>query len=137
MATIYDVIAGTLIEKTALDLKGKIEKPDWADSVKTGSNKERLPDSEDWYFHRAASVLRKIYVNGPIGVQKLRVAYGSKKDRGRRPERFRKSGGKIIRTILQEFDKMEYTEKVGKTGRIITSKGQSYLDKIASAIKNG
>ena len=135
MTTVYEIHHTILNAKVTEDLKGKIQKPEWVDSVKTGPDRERVPDNPDWYYNRAASVLVKIYVHGPIGVQKLRVVYGSKKDRGRRPEKFRKSGGKIIRSILQEFDKLGFTEKFEKNGRKITAKGQSYLDKIVSDIK--
>lgn len=137
MATVYDTPGGKLISKAAEDLKGKIKKPTWADSVKTGPNRMRMPDSPDWYYHRTASVLRKIYLKGPIGVQKLRVMYGSKKSRGHKPEEFRKSGGKAIRSVLIELDKLGFTEKFERNGRRITSKGRSYLDKIASSLKNG
>ncbi len=139
MATVYEVSAGDLIEAAAKDLKEnvKFKKPDWADYVKTGSHVERMPENPDWWYYRAASVLRKVYVNGPVGVQSLRVAYGSTKNRGVKPQEFRRAGGKNIRAILQEFDSLGYTEKVavkGPCGRRITSKGQSYLDKMASTL---
>jgi len=75
MATVYDVPADKLIEKVARDLKEsvKFERPEWALFVKTGSHKERQPDDENWWWIRAASVLRKIYLNGPIGVERLRI----------------------------------------------------------------
>ncbi len=136
MATVYDVDAGKLNEAVAKDLREsvKLKKPEWANFVKTGANKERYPDSDDWWYNRAASMLRKVYVDGPIGVQRLRTVYGSRKRRGHRSKRFYRSGGKIIRTILLEFDGLGFTEKV-KEGRKITAKGQSYLDKIASKLK--
>ncbi len=137
MATVYEVSAGDLIEAAAKDLKEnvKFKKPGWADYVKTGTHVERMPENPDWWYHRAASVLRKVYINGPVGVQSLRVAYGSTKNRGVKPEEFRRAGGKNIRTIMQEFDRIGFTEKVltkGQCGRRVSSKGQSYLDKIAT-----
>ncbi len=131
MATAYEVEAGRLIEKVAEDLKSKIKKPQWADYVKTGTHKERRPDDEDWWWFRAASILRHVYMKGPVGVQRLRKLYGGRKNKGVRPEKFHKGSGKIIRAILQDFDKLGYTEKVAG-GRIVTSKGHSYLDKISS-----
>ena len=113
MATVYDAPADKLIEAVAEDLKGnlKFKQPGWARFVKTGSNKERCPEDRNWWWVRAASVLRKLYINGPVGVSRLRVAYGSRKNRGHKPEKFRKGGGKIIRNILQEFDEVGFTEK--------------------------
>jgi len=138
VATVYDVKPDALITETAKNLKEniKLAKPDWAENVKTGTNKERAPDDPDWWWVRGASLLRRIYVDGPVGVERLRVHYGGRKRRGRRPPEFRKSGGKILRALLQEFDKQGFTEKVGGTGggRKVTGKGQKYLDNIASKI---
>ena len=138
MTTAFEVPPNDLIEAMAKALKEdvKFTRPDWAAEVKTGPQKERAPDDEEWWWVRTASILRKIYVNGPTGTQKLRVAYGGKKNRGRRPEVFRKAGGKILRTILQQLDEVGYTEKDAKKrkGRILTPKGVSFIDKQASKI---
>ena len=142
MATVYDVSAAELIEASAKDLKEKqkFPYPEWAKFVKTGTHVERCPENPDWWWIRAASILRKIYINGPVGVSRLRTAYGGGKNRGFKPDKFRKGGGKIIRTILQEFDELNFTKKTEKTqsmsakGRVITSEGQAYLDKIATDI---
>ena len=136
MATAYDVSAEELIPKAAEDLKNKVklEMPEWAAMVKTGAHRERIPESEDWWWFRAASLLRKLYVRGPTGVQKLRTLYGGRKNKGVKPEKFYPAGGKIIRVILKEFDEFGFTEKIAKEGRKITPKGQAYLDKIATGI---
>lgn len=138
MATVYEVPPDKLIAKTAEDLKTniKLKRPDWTEFVKTGTHRERQPDNPDWWYSRAASLLRKVYINGPVGVQRLRTAYGDRKHRGVKPEEFRRAGGKILRIILKEFDNLGFTEKSGN-GRIITKKGQSYLDKISSEINKG
>ncbi len=133
MTTVYEIPPEKMIEIAAGDLKNKVKfkMPDWAKFVKTGTHKERMPQDDDWWWIRSASILRKIYINGPVGVQRLKVAYGGKKNRGVKPEKFYRASGKIIRIILQEFDKIEFTKKVDN-GREITSKGQSYLDKLAT-----
>lgn len=133
MTTSYDVPPNELIGRTAEDLKDKIklERPEWTIFVKTGAHKERQPEDEDWWWIRAAAVLRKVYMDGPVGVTKLRREYGGRKNRGHKPEKFYPGSGKIIRTLFQEFDELEFTQKV-KGGRMITKKGQSYLDKIAT-----
>jgi len=136
MTTVYDVPAGKLIEAVAIDLKDKVKlpKPEWSTFVKTGAHRERSPENEDWWWIRAAALLRKIYVDGPVGVQRLRVVYGDRENKGHKPEKFRRAGGKIIRTALQELDRVGFTEKVGKEGRKVTSKGKSYIDRIASTV---
>lgn len=138
MATVYEIPPDKLIAKAAEDLKTnvKLKMPKWVEFVKTGTHREREPDNPDWWWIRSASVLRKVYLNSPVGVQRLRTAYGDRKHRGVKPEEFRRAGGKIIRTILKEFDNLGLTEK-SSNGRIITKKGQSYLDKIASDINKG
>lgn len=135
--SVYDVPADKLINKVAIDLKEniKLEKPFWANFVKTGVSRERAPDNEDWWWIRAASILRKLYIrNKPVGVSRLRTVYGGRKNNGVAPEHFYKGSGKIIRTILQKFDEIGFTEKIDK-GRVITIKGRSYLDKISNSIK--
>jgi small subunit ribosomal protein S19e len=139
MATVYDINPNELIEKAASELKNieTIKAPEWSKFVKTGHSRDRPPYDKDWWYMRSASVLRTVYILGPIGVNKLRGKYGSKKNRGNRPEKFYKSSGKIIRVVLQQLDKAGLTEPAEKgihKGRIITSKGKSFLDKLA---KNG
>jgi small subunit ribosomal protein S19e len=136
MVNFNDVNANVFVEKLSEEMKkiSEIVIPEWAKFVKTGPNKERLPDNPDWWYLRSASVLRKIAILGPVGVSKLRVKYGGRKNRGTRPEKFVRSGGKIIRVTLQQLEKAQLIKKVDKgihKGRIITAKGLSLLDKTA------
>ena len=107
MATIYDVDPSELIKKAASNLKkiDAIKEPSWAKFVKTGMSKERPPVELDWWYARAASVLRKVYILGPVGVSKLRRKYGGSKNRGVKPEHFYKGSGNIIRKILQQLER--------------------------------
>jgi small subunit ribosomal protein S19e len=141
MATIFDVNANELIEKLAIELKknDNIKSPEWANYVKTGMSKDRLPVNIDWWYVRAASILRKIFLNGPIGVSKLRTYYGSKKRRGFKPPRFYRAAGNHIRKIMQQLEKAELIEQkeVSKyKGRVTTKKGEALLNKVASEINN-
>jgi small subunit ribosomal protein S19e len=131
MASIHDVEPIKLIEKVAKDLaKSKeIQMPVWATFVKTGVHKERPPVQENWWTIRAAAILRTIYNKGPIGVSKLRSKYGGAKNRGLKPNKFKKGSGKIIRIILQQLDSAGLTKLADKgKGRILTPKGQALLD---------
>ena len=136
MTNVYDIPAINLINKVADDLKEnkKVIMPEWALYVKTGCSRERTPESPNWWCIRMASILRKIYIKGNANVKSLRVYYGGKKNRGVKPERFRKASGKIIRVCLQELQKLKLVEISEKGGRILTQKGQSYLDKFSSEI---
>ncbi|MFZ2071381.1 MAG: 30S ribosomal protein S19e [Halobacteriota archaeon] len=132
MTTVYDVTPEKLGKAVAEKLKENraIHLPKWAMDVKTGVNKELPPHDSDWWYVRCASVLRQIYLNGPVGVSRLRTYYGGRHNRGVKKERFRKASGKVIRTVLLQLEQAGYVVKPekGKKGRMISSKGQSFLD---------
>lgn len=133
-AKVYDISASKLIERTAVNLKELIKAPEWSKFVKTGASKERPPVQDDWWYVRAAAMLRKIYIRGPLGVNRLRRKYQGKKNMGHQPERVYWASGKVIRTILQQLEKAELIKNGQKgmhKGRIITPKGQSFLDKLS------
>ncbi len=116
----------------------EFNKPEWVAFVKSSASKERPIDDEDFWHKRAASILRNIYLNKAAGVSRLRTRYGSKKNRGMKPEKFVRAGGKIIRVILQQSDKAGFTELVKhikgvrgrKVGRQLTKKGIEFLEGI-------
>lgn len=136
--SMYEEDPRIFIEELAKELKKIIKQPEWAPYVKTGMHKERPPTNKDWFYIRAASILRTVALKGPIGVQKLRNKYGGRKNRGVKSEHFYKGSGSILRKALQELDKAGLTQQAEKNkhkGRIITPKGQSLLNKISR--KNG
>ena len=137
MTNVKDVKAHPFILEVAKDLKDNlgVKMPEFAVFVKTGSHVERSPDNPDWWFIRMASILRKVYISGNVDVNSLRSYYGGKKNRGVRPSRFRRAGGKIIRVCLQDLGKLGFVKiDEEKSGRVITPKGQGYLDKIATSL---
>jgi small subunit ribosomal protein S19e len=140
MAKIFEIDAQEYNEKLAEALKQvpEFERPEWALYVKSGAAKERPIEDPDFWYKRSASILRQIYKKGILGVNRLRTKYGSKKNRGFRPEEFRKASGKIIRTILQQADKAGFTEiakdvrdvRSKRPGRQLTEKGKQFLEGI-------
>ncbi len=134
-----DVPPQKLILKLSEELKKNenIKQPEWSRFVKTGVSTERPPSQEDWWFLRSAAILRKIYLNGPVGTQKLRTVFGGRRRRGHKPAHHRKAGGKIIRLILQQLESAGYIKKTEKPrkGRIITPKGQKLLSKMAKGLR--
>ena len=136
MPTARDVRADLLISRVAEELKKmeEIKPPSWAAFVKTGPSRQRPPIQRDWWYIRAASVLRTVYLHGPVGVERLRTKYGGRKDRGARPEHFKKASGHIIRVILQQLERAGLVEKVERRGRRITPRGRSLLDRVAAQI---
>ena len=136
----YDVESQELIIKAAEELKKipEIKPPVWAAFAKTGMHKQRPPVNDDWWYVRAASVLRTVYRLGPVGVSKLRTKYGGKKNRGVKKEHFFKGSGNILRKSLQQLEKagfVKFAEKGVHKGRVVTPKGKSFLDKIATQIQ--
>jgi len=117
----------------------EMKKPEWVDYVKSGVAKERTPEDDDFWYKRAASILRQLYIRGVIGVGKLRTKFGSKKSRGVKPARFRKAGGKIIRSILQQTEKAGLVEKINNRqfGRKLTENGRNFLDSIKTGAEYG
>ncbi|SDA53610.1 Ribosomal protein S19E (S16A) [Methanobrevibacter millerae] len=135
MTTVFDVPADLLIEKVAEEFKDndKINSPAWSNYVKTGVHKERKPENADWWYVRCASIIRRVYIDGPVGVMSLRTFYGGKKDRGVTPEVFRKGSGAIIRNALHQLEDAGFVEKV-EGGRVVSPKGRSFLDKTSGEI---
>ncbi len=137
MVTAFEANPQTLITKTAEKLKKDLKMPEWAKFVKTGVHAANVPYQPDWWWMRAASVLRKVYTDGPVGINRLRVWYGGSKSRGNKPNISMKAGGKIIRLILQNLETMKYVKK-SKAGREITPEGRKFLDSVAFEVsKNG
>lgn len=134
MADIKSIEPGKYNSLLAEALK-KIEEfkaPDWAGLAKTSTHKKRPTTEEDFWYKRTASILRQIYIKGIVGVERLRMRYGGKKERGQRRPEFRKGSGKIIRTILQQAESAGLLEKAKekRAGRRLTKEGKELLESI-------
>jgi len=138
MVTAVQVPADRLIAEVARYLKEKVSEikpPEWAAYVKTGAYKEKVPEDPDWWYYRCASILRKLYVREiPVGVERLRTAYGGRKNYGVAPEHFVKGSGSVVRKALQQLEKAGLVVKVKGKGRTLSPKGKSLLDKMANKI---
>jgi small subunit ribosomal protein S19e len=135
VTTAYDVKAQPLIEHLKEDIREIVETPDWAKYSKSGSDSERVPEQDDWYQIRCASILRKLYLDGPSGVSSLRTYYGSRKDNGHGPEHHEDSSGKVIRTALQNLEENGLVETEEGEGRKITDTGRSLVDTNAAEVR--
>ena len=137
MVTVYDVPAEKLILKVSEKLKenDKIVPPEWAEFAKTGIHTERAPVQQDWWYTRAASIMRKLYVKGPMGTSKLAGEYGGFNDRGCKPNKAVKGSSNIVRKCLiqlQDAGLLEATQD--KQGRKISPAGQKLLDNSAKEV---
>ncbi len=135
MAKVNDVPADVLISKlTDILKKEDIPPPSWISFVKTGAHADKPPQDRGWWHTRCASLLRKIYVYGPIGVNELRKEYGGAKPVGYGASNHKDAGGAIIRNAIQGLEKLGYIEKVEKKGRVVSRQGMQKLDRLATEI---
>ncbi|MFT4311370.1 MAG: 40S ribosomal protein S19 [Candidatus Woesearchaeota archaeon] len=119
-----------IIEKLAVELKNHIVAPEWASFVKTGHGKDRPPVRSDWWYVRAASVLLKVQKLGPVGVSKLSVKYGTRKNRGVRPEKFTRGSRNILRKVLQQLEDKKFVKQAQAgvhKGRVLTTEGNRLI----------
>lgn len=134
MSDIRTVPAEEYNLKLAKKLKdsGDFEAPKWIAFVKSGASKQRPNTDPDFWYKRAASILRQAYTREIIGVGRLRTRYGGRKNRGVRPSEFRPAGGKMIRTIVQQAEKAGLLERATgkKAGRKLTIQGKKFMEEL-------
>ena len=136
MAKVYDVPADELISRLTNVLKNEeIPAPNWAMFVKTGAHADKPPQKSDWWYTRCASILRKIYLRGPLTVNDLRTIYGDGKRKMYYGARHHKdASGAVIRNAIHGLEKLGYLEKVEKKGSVLTRQGMQKLDKLSTEI---
>lgn len=135
MAKIFDVPADDLILKLSEQLKKdkKIAPPEWSNYVKTGTHVEKIPQNKDWWYTRCASLIRKVYLHGPIGISELKSYYGGRKRIGYNLDHHKDAGGAIIRKALQQLESAGYVDRKSK-GRMISNEGMKRVDRLATEI---
>uniref|UniRef100_A0A0N4ZTZ0 40S ribosomal protein S19 n=1 Tax=Parastrongyloides trichosuri TaxID=131310 RepID=A0A0N4ZTZ0_PARTI len=133
-----DVDQSDLVKQAAAFLKksGKVKVPENSDIIKLGRHKELAPMDADWYFVRAASLARRLYVKPGVGVGALKKSFGGNKRRGVKPRHFQTAAGGNIRKALQTLEAINWVEKSANGGRILTLQGRKDLDRIASQMRN-
>ncbi|MGC8496198.1 MAG: 30S ribosomal protein S19e [Candidatus Micrarchaeia archaeon] len=135
MSNIYDVKASELVKVAAEKLKPLVKKPDYVDYVKSGAGRERPPQDPDFWYIRTASILRQVYLNGPVGVSRLSTRYGKRQEHVVHKKHYIRAGGSIISDAFKELERIGFVKKA-KNGRVITPKGQAFLDGISKELSN-
>lgn len=129
-----EVPADALIKKLSEYLKENVKEvrpPSWAQIAKLGVHKENSPEDPDWWYRRAASILRKLSISAePVGLDTFSIIYGGLKRRGSAPPHFRRGARNHVRKILQQLEKAGLVAKTPK-GRVLTPRGQSTVSSIA------
>lgn len=143
MTTYHDVPANLLLPALAERMAGveAINRPEWAEHVKTGIHRERTPTQDNWWEIRAAAVLRKVALNAPVGVNHLAQMYGGAQDRGSAPSKAKAGSRHIIRSVLQQLGDaglVEIKTNLAGTvnlGRGLTPAGHKLLDEVAHEVR--
>jgi small subunit ribosomal protein S19e len=138
MPTLYDAPAEDLVAALADRLEDRVEAPAWADFAKTGVDAELPPEQADFWQTRAASLLRRVAIDEPIGVDRLATAYGGTTGGSNRyrvaPDRRVDGSRNVIRTILQQLEEADLVEVASGDGRVVTDEGRSLLDETAAEV---
>lgn len=131
-----DVPPSMLLPQLATELRSRqaVAPPPWATFVKTGVHKQRAPVEPDWWYLRSASVLRKIYVKGHVGVTRLSAEYGGKRDRGSAPYHARTGSRSILREIVHQLEKSGLVQPYKTQGRRLTPEGEKLLSTVSRDI---
>merc|ERR1711904_24615 len=152
--TLKDVPANDFIAAYADFLKrtNKIELPKWVDLVKTGHYHELTPYDEDWFYTRAAAIMRKIYVKPNVGVGRLANKFGAKERNGSVRKHHAKDSKAVIRACLKALEKAKlmtrYTDPKRtdfaedsmpdlepiKARRVVSDNGKKTINNIAKEV---
>jgi len=135
--SVKDVSQQEFVKELAnyLKKKGQLKVPEWVDVVKTGRFKEQAPMEEDWFYTRAASIARRLYIRSPTGVGALSRVYGGRKRNGSTPAHYCVASSSVIRKAIQGLEALKLVEIDAESGgRRLSSQGRRDLDRIASQV---
>lgn len=137
--TVKDVNQQEFVRALAAFLKksGKLKVPEWVDTVKLAKHKELAPYDENWFYTRAASTARHLYLRGGAGVGSMTKIYGGRQRNGVMPSHFSRGSKSVARRVLQALEGLKMVEKDQDGGRKLTPQGQRDLDRIAGQVRAG
>merc|ERR1711872_562273 len=136
MSSVKDVDQQKFVVGFADFLKksGKMNVLEWADLIKLSRFNEQGPHNPDWFYVRAASMARHLYIRSPAGVGSFTKIYGARKRNGTAPSHFMRASQSVSRRVLQALEEMALVEKDANGGRKLTSQGRRDMDRIAAQI---
>merc|ERR1712136_459199 len=136
MSSVKDVDQQKFVVGFADFLKksGKMTVPEWADLIKLSRFNEQGPHNPDWFYVRAASMARHLYIRAPAGVGSFTKIYGARKRNGTAPSHFMRASQSVSRRVLQALESMALVEQDTNGGRRLTSQGRRDMDRIAAQI---
>merc|ERR1712076_126360 len=133
--TVKDVNPQLFVKAFAAHLKkSKLKVPEFVEIVKTSKGNELGPTDPDWFYVRAASVARHVYLRPNVGVGAVRKIYGSAKRNGTRPNHFCLGSSSVARKVLQSLEGIKLITKDVNGGRSIAPTGRRDMDRIAGQV---
>jgi small subunit ribosomal protein S19e len=134
-----DVPPSLLLPRLATELRTRkaVSPPPWATFAKTGVHKQRAPTQPDWWYLRSASVLRKIYLKGNVGIERLSAEYGGKRDRGSAPYHAHTGSRSVLREIVHQLEKAGLVQPYKTKGRRVSPEGAKLLDSLSKDVLQG
>ncbi|NXD18752.1 RS19 protein, partial [Nothocercus nigrocapillus] len=131
------------------------------DTVKLAKHKDLAPHDNNWFYTRAASTARHLYLRGGAGVGSMTKVYGGRQRNGVLPSHFSRGSKSVARRVLQALEGLKMVEKdqdgcvwpfcpprhlpslvvapvspapFVRRGRKLTPQGQRDLDRIAGQV---
>uniref|UniRef100_A0A3B5MSU7 Small ribosomal subunit protein eS19 n=1 Tax=Xiphophorus couchianus TaxID=32473 RepID=A0A3B5MSU7_9TELE len=134
--TVKDVNQQEFVKALSAFLKksGKLKVPEWVDTVKLARHKELAPCDDNWFYTRAASTARHLYLRGGVGVGAMIKIYGGRQRNGVCPAHFSVGSRNVARKVLQALEGLKMVEKDPSGGRRLSPQGQRDLDRIAGQV---
>ena len=88
--------------------------------------------SEDWYYVRAASIARKLFLMPGMGTGALAHWYGKTTAHTNRPQKHHIASRGVIRHVLIQLEKLGLVEKMKKGGRKLSKMGVKELSTVCA-----
>ena len=115
-----------------LKQEGKLNVPAWVGDVKTSSYKVYVPDNEDWFYVRAASIMRRL-CKRTAGIGSLTKVYGGKTRKMVKPAISTRASKNPNRKAVQALEALGWL-KMGTKGRVPTAEGINAVLNIADLV---
>merc|ERR1711881_282653 len=95
----------------------KIDLPSWVDLVKTGHYHELAPYDEDWFYTRAAAIMRRLYYKPFVGVGRLANKFGGKERNGSARKHHATDSKAVIRACMKALEKAKLLTRYNDSKR--------------------
>jgi small subunit ribosomal protein S19e len=134
--TVKDVNQQEVVRALAASFKKsrKLIVSKWVNTVKLTKHKELAPYDEKWFYTRAASTARHLYLRGCAGVGSMTKIYRGPQRNRNRPRLFSRGSKSVARRVLQALEGLKMEDQDQDGGHNLTPQGQRDLDKIAGQV---